>query len=157
MPDADDDEIARLYASSDVFVMPSHHEGYCVPVVEAVRSGCFVVGSDAGNIPNVMGGLGLVYPVGDADALAESISRFAARVRAARVQGSSLVVPTSEGDLGLSEWHDAVDRHLGTYSVENFEARFLGLVEELVAIGLDADPGWLTRSFGSPGNVLQHS
>jgi len=155
--DADDDEIARLYASSDVFVMPSHHEGYCVPVVEALQSGCFVIGSDAGNIPNVMGGLGMVYPVRDADTLAERISRFAARVRAARTDGSPLVLPTSAGDVGLGAWHDAVDRHLRTYSVENFDARFLGLVEELVAMEMEARAGWLTRTLRSPRSVLQHS
>ncbi len=72
--DASDEVIADLFRGADVFVMPSHHEGFCVPVVEAMSSGCYVIGSDAGNIPNVMGGLGSVFPTGDTHELARAPS-----------------------------------------------------------------------------------
>jgi glycosyltransferase involved in cell wall biosynthesis len=155
--DASDDAIARLYGASDVFVMPSHHEGYCVPVVEALRSGCFVIGSDAGNIPTVIGGLGSVFPTGDAAALARRITEIAARVRTSRATGSQLVLPTSSGELALPNWHDAVARHLRDYSLSNFETKFLQLVEELAPPGPGRPPGWLTGAVPTPGLALQTS
>jgi glycosyltransferase involved in cell wall biosynthesis len=153
--DASDEAIAALYEESDVFVMPSHHEGYCVPVVEALRSGCFVIGSDAGNIPTVIGELGSVFPTGDADALARRIEEFAQRVRTARSSGSPLVVPTSRGDMALSSWNDAVSRHLRDYSLHNFETKFLQLIEELSPPVSGLTPGWLVRAVATPDHSLR--
>ena len=118
--------IAELYRGADVFVMPSHHEGYCVPVIEAMSSGCYVIGSDAGNVPNIMGGLGTVFPAGDADELARAICDVSAAtgcVRTARVNGQELVLPTSGGErcrsgLGFTRHREC---HLQDYSVSNFE------------------------------------
>lgn len=38
-----DEELAWLYKQSDVFVMPSSTEGFCLPLVEALSWGCRVV------------------------------------------------------------------------------------------------------------------
>ena len=153
--DASDEEIADLYGESDLFVMPSHHEGYCVPIVEAFRSGCFVVGSDAANIPTVMGGLGSVFPTGDAVALARRIDEFASRVRTSRTAGIPLDLPTSRGDMPLASWRDAVDRHLRDYSLANFEKKFLRIVEELSPESQDRTPGWLTGAVATPDHSLR--
>ncbi len=129
--DAVDEVVADLYRCADVFVMPSHHEGFCVPVVEAMSSGCYVIGSDAGNIPNVMGGLGSVFATGDTHELARAIVTVSARLHQARVDGQELVLPVSGGDMSEPEWLDAVDRHLRDYSLSNFEQKFLELLGEL--------------------------
>ena len=123
--DAGDDVIAGLYRRADVFVMPSHHEGYCIPVIEAMSSACYVIGSDAGNVPNIMGGLGSVFPAADAEALARAIGDVSVRLRTARMHGQELVLPTSGGEMSEREWLDAVECHLQDYSVSNFEQRFL--------------------------------
>ncbi|MCP4435902.1 MAG: glycosyltransferase [Actinomycetia bacterium] len=57
------------YAENAVFVIASHHEGFCVPVIEALAGGCQVVATDAGALPDTVAGLGAVVPVGDLDAL----------------------------------------------------------------------------------------
>jgi glycosyltransferase involved in cell wall biosynthesis len=131
--DASDEVVAELYGRSDVFVMPSHHEGYCIPVVEAMSSGCYVVGSDAGNVPHVMGGLGSVFTTGDSRGLAHAIETVSSRLRAARMHGDELLLPTNNGEMPEREWLDAVDLHLRHYSLSNFEERFLALLEEVVA------------------------
>ena len=123
--DAGDEVIAGLYRRADVFVMPSHHEGYCVPVIEAMSSACYVIGSDAGNVPNIMGGLGSVFPATDAEALARAIGDVSVRLRTARMHGQELVLPTSSGEMSERVWLDAVECHLQDYSVSNFEQRFL--------------------------------
>jgi glycosyltransferase involved in cell wall biosynthesis len=155
--DGDDETIASLYGASDVFVMPSHHEGYCVPVVEALRSGCFVIGSDAGNIPTVTGGLGSIFPTGDAAALAGRIAEIAERVRTTRATGSMLVMPTSSGEMALPDWRDAVTQHLRDYSLRNFETKFLEIVEELAPPDPGRAPGWLTGAVPTQDRARQAS
>jgi glycosyltransferase involved in cell wall biosynthesis len=44
-------------------------------LVEAMASGVTVVGSDCGEIPNVVGDAGLVFPEGDGGALRECLER----------------------------------------------------------------------------------
>lgn len=40
------DHLSRLYKHADIFVMPSLYEGFCVPVVEAIKHGCLAITSD---------------------------------------------------------------------------------------------------------------
>ncbi|MEM8501865.1 MAG: glycosyltransferase family 1 protein [Cyanobacteria bacterium P01_D01_bin.1] len=42
----DDSELCWLYQNSQLFVIPSSTEGFCLPLVEALASGCRVVCSD---------------------------------------------------------------------------------------------------------------
>ncbi len=139
--DAGDPVVAELYRQADVFVMPSHHEGYCVPVVEALSAGCYVVGSDAGNVPNVMGGLGSVFAAGDAGDLARAIEDVSARHRAAGASGKELVLRVSGGEMPEQEWLDAVERHLQDYSLSNFERRFLEVLGKVVSHATPAASG----------------
>ncbi len=70
---ASDATVAAAYASADVLVVTSEHEGFCVPVVEAMSIGLPVVAFDQGAVPEVLGAAGAL--VGDKDpyALAAAI------------------------------------------------------------------------------------
>jgi len=48
-----DARLAELYAAADIFVMPSYHEGFCVPVLEALHAGCVPIAYRAGNLPDL--------------------------------------------------------------------------------------------------------
>jgi glycosyltransferase involved in cell wall biosynthesis len=48
-------EVNELYRSAELFVFPSHHEGFGLPVLEAMAAGCPVVCSRAGSLPEVAG------------------------------------------------------------------------------------------------------
>jgi glycosyltransferase involved in cell wall biosynthesis len=76
------DELAALYRSADSVVLPSYHEGYCVPVIEAMGQGCYVIASSAGNLPVIVGGLGTLVTAGDVGALADAMQRFVAETMA---------------------------------------------------------------------------
>jgi glycosyltransferase involved in cell wall biosynthesis len=50
-----DDEVADFYRHADVFVYPSHYEGFGLPVLEAMTLGCPVVCSNNSSLPEVAG------------------------------------------------------------------------------------------------------
>jgi glycosyltransferase involved in cell wall biosynthesis len=70
-----DDELRDAYRSAHVFVMPSRHEGFCIPVAEALACGVPVVAARAGALPETVGAAGLTFTPDDPDDLARQISR----------------------------------------------------------------------------------
>ena len=51
----DDDEMAAFYRSCSAFAFPSFHEGFGLPVLEAMSSGAPVIASRATSIPELVG------------------------------------------------------------------------------------------------------
>jgi len=127
----DDRTVAKLFEEADALVMPSYHEGYCVPVVESLGFRRFVIGYDAGNLPHVAGGLGLLVSTGDVDALTTAVASFARRVTEART-GGGLVLPTDSGALSEDEWSTRVERHLEEYTWRHFERGFVSILGDLL-------------------------
>jgi glycosyltransferase involved in cell wall biosynthesis len=79
VPSAD---VPALLRRLDVLVLPSRttprwKEQYGRILIEAMASGVAVVGSDSGEIPNVIGDAGIVIPEGSAAELAKTLERLA--------------------------------------------------------------------------------
>ena len=75
------ERVKDILSTFDVLVLPSRttprwKEQYGRVLIEAMASGVPVIGSDSGAIPEVIGDAGLIYPEGDARALAHSIRQF---------------------------------------------------------------------------------
>lgn len=68
-------DTATIYADLDALVISSLNEGTSVTVIEALASGCPVVSTAVGGMPDLLDGgeLGKLVPSGDADALASAI------------------------------------------------------------------------------------
>lgn len=49
-----DDELQTLYYTCKLFILPSWHEGFGLPALEAMKSGAAVIGSNATSIPEVI-------------------------------------------------------------------------------------------------------
>lgn len=72
--DPTDAELLELLCAADVFVSPSHHEGFCVPAAEALASGCRAVVTSAGALPDTVGDAAVVVAPRDPVALAAALA-----------------------------------------------------------------------------------
>ena len=71
----DDEALRSLLGAATVLVYPSRSEGFGYPPLEAMAAGVPVLTTDAGSLPEVVGDAALVVRAGDAEALAEGLSR----------------------------------------------------------------------------------
>ena len=71
-----DDALNRLYNQAQCLVYPSRYEGFGIPVVEAMRAGCPVVGIECRAVLEV-GGDALVVAPDEPQAFAEAITQTA--------------------------------------------------------------------------------
>ena len=145
----DDDALGRLYARSDVLVMPSYHEGYCVPVLEALAAGAYVVAYDAANLPFVVGGVGTLVPAGDVAALSRALVDLAARFRQARERRSPVQLPAAGGELAEPAWRAVVAERVAEHSFPAFRRRFVELLALLAALRPQGAPAWLAEASGA--------
>jgi glycosyltransferase involved in cell wall biosynthesis len=69
------DELAHTLNSLRVLVVPSQQpEPFGIVALEGIASGCMVVASRAGGLPDVVGPCGLTYTLGDVNALADALA-----------------------------------------------------------------------------------
>lgn len=70
------EEILAYYAVSDLFVCMSDHEGFCVPLVEAMSFGVPIVAKDTSAVGETMGDGGLLLPDADPRMAAAAMHRL---------------------------------------------------------------------------------
>ncbi len=71
----DEDELQSAYALADVLVSLSEHEGYGVPLVEAMLAGVPVVAYDAGAVAETLAGAGVLLRDKTPDVVAAVVAR----------------------------------------------------------------------------------
>ena len=110
------EEKFRLIASSQLLVMPSYREGFATPVFEAQMCGAVPVVSNAVGVADLVipGKTGLVFPLGDSKALAESIIHL-----------------LRDGDL-LAQMRDEGFQSVMAIDWRSNEEKFLRLFEEKI-------------------------
>lgn len=70
-----DPQLAAWYADADVFVCLSDHEGFCIPLLEAMQSGLPVVAFAAGAVPETIGDAGLLLATKRPSVVASAVDR----------------------------------------------------------------------------------
>ncbi|HLT31063.1 MAG TPA: glycosyltransferase family 4 protein [Myxococcaceae bacterium] len=71
------DQVETLFQALDIVVQPSHAESFSLVLLEAMASGCCVIAAHLPHYPELLedGVTGLLYPVGDVEALAAQLRR----------------------------------------------------------------------------------
>lgn len=70
-----EEELPALYASAELFVLPSFDEGFGLPALEAMACGTPVIVSDGGALPEVAGEAGLIFSLDKLDTLEQAMER----------------------------------------------------------------------------------
>jgi glycosyltransferase involved in cell wall biosynthesis len=107
-----EDELLAHWAVADVFVCLSEHEGFCVPLVEAMELGVPVVAYRAAAVPGTLGEAGILLddkgPVSVALAVEQAClpGRRQELVRAGRERAAAFSLPLSSARLvsTISAW-----------------------------------------------------
>lgn len=106
-----DDALSDEYQRADLFLCLSDHEGYCVPLMEALEAGVPVVAYAAGAVPETIGAAGI------------QLSRKSPGIVAEAVKA------VLDGQLSIDP--DAVRRQLESHSARAVAERTVGLAREL--------------------------
>jgi glycosyltransferase involved in cell wall biosynthesis len=72
----DDDDLRAAYASADLFLCLSEHEGFCVPLLEAMAFGVPVIAYDAGAVRETLRGGGVLLEEKDPATVAALMHRL---------------------------------------------------------------------------------
>jgi glycosyltransferase involved in cell wall biosynthesis len=106
------EQVAEMYASADVFVLPSYREPYGTVYGEAMAAGLPVVGWAAGNLPHLAsnGMEGFIVPTGNIEELALALEKLCRdpalrgrMARSAEERGKSLPTWQQSTDSFFSE------------------------------------------------------
>ena len=71
-----EDDLVAYYEVADLFLCLSEHEGYCVPLVEAMKAGLPVVAYDAGAVRETLRGGGVLLGEKRPEVVAELVARI---------------------------------------------------------------------------------
>jgi glycosyltransferase involved in cell wall biosynthesis len=112
-------DIAARYRNATAFLCLSEHEGFCLPIIEALAAGLPVVARRAGAVPETLGDAGLILEPDDdlgvvAEALHAVISDEALRDALAR-RGAARVAAYSP-DVAMRKLRAAVEAAVGVRS-----------------------------------------
>jgi len=111
----------RILCDSDLFVLPSYHEGFCVPILEALASGAKVIAYENSNIPAISGGLARLVPTGDVTGLASAIGDAAMQIASPAWRGT--------GQGSYSEYAGEARDYVRQFRPENARRRFLEFIK----------------------------
>jgi glycosyltransferase involved in cell wall biosynthesis len=70
-----DEDLRMLYRSTAVFVFPSLHEGFGLPVLEAMACGAPVIASNTSSLPEVVGNPDALFDPLDSGSIADKLAR----------------------------------------------------------------------------------
>jgi glycosyltransferase involved in cell wall biosynthesis len=112
---ASDQQLRACYQVADVFAITSAHEGFCVPLVEAMAMRVPVVALGSTAVPETLGEAGLVWETPDPYLLAESIHQIC-------------TTSQTRSALAAAGWQ----RYQEHFSNTCIEARFLRALEGIL-------------------------
>lgn len=109
---ASEEQLKAAYAASHVFMLMSAHEGFCVPLIEAMAMGTPIVARGVTAVPETLGDAGISWPLPDPLLFAASAGRL-----------------FEDTKLRNTVRDAAMRRYSERFSIKQLRADFLQLVE----------------------------
>jgi hypothetical protein len=128
-----DDERDELLGASHILAMPSYHEGFCVPVIEAMRAGMLPVVYSAANLRYIADGLCVSAPPGDIEAFAAALDSAVMDMAAVLADPGTASLRLERGRMTVAEFEGAVAAHLAQFEPDATAQLLRARVNELVA------------------------
>ncbi len=119
---ASSEELEQACIESDILAIPSYHEGFCKPVIEALRAGMIPVGYDAYNLPYIANGFGRMEPAGSREKLADALLEMIHAIPMAHQHPSSPLLPLDRGMTSLTEFDALSKAYTDQFSNERFDS-----------------------------------
>ncbi len=107
----DERTLDALYRRATLCAVPSRYEGFGLPALEAMARGCPVIASNATSLPEVVGGAGVLVPVGDINGWGHAIVDVATDPERRRAMGRA----GRERSAGFS-WRGSAHAHAAAYA-----------------------------------------
>jgi glycosyltransferase involved in cell wall biosynthesis len=126
-----DEKRDGILLSSHILVAPSYHEGFCVPVIEALRAGVVPIVYSAYNLKYIADGLCVSVNPGFIEGLSHAIVTLIEDVKAASDDRQLSSFRLDRDNLSKSNLQKAIDSHLEQFESENVATKLRCLVERL--------------------------
>ncbi|WP_169053764.1 glycosyltransferase family 1 protein [Agromyces sp. H66] len=101
------DELTDLYRTASALVYPSLYEGFGLPPLEAMASGCPVAASREGSIPEVCGDAAVLFDPHDPEAIARGIEEA--------IDGADRLVTLGIEHARRFTWERCASQHIAAY------------------------------------------
>lgn len=113
-------EKRRMLTDADLLALPTYHEGFCLPIPEALASGCCVVAYDNSNVPAISGGLATLVPTGNIERLSQAL-----------IDLNDLIRSEYWKMVGYLQHVHAARNHVAQFQADQIEKRYLNFIENL--------------------------
>jgi glycosyltransferase involved in cell wall biosynthesis len=114
----------KILRDADLFVLPTYHEGFCVPIVEALAGGSKVITYENTNTPAISGGLARLIPTGDVRGLARAIAEALDEITSPAWRGT--------GSDSYTDFVQKARAHVLQYRPEQVKRRFLAFLSNFM-------------------------
>lgn len=121
-----DENLEKLYKFSNLFIFPSIHEGFGLPVMEAFMNKCPVIVSRNGSLGEITEGYGLSINDINKKDLVSAVIKFA-------LSRKKNEVLCDEGSIPLDKWNKAIQTITKKHSLDSFESRFNKAISKIVS------------------------